>query len=330
MIDRHTHFRPAAMISHQLLFVALAVPARALVGLNSGNRPGEALSILQTATKVEANKPSLSILQTEAESEAESMVSMSTLSTEEWNKYHDTNYEREFTIELDMAAAHEGMTMGAELWSKSDHDPLAVLKMADVGLVESWNRANPDKAVQVGDEIVQVGDVKWKHHNRQFIQHMKDQFGVLKEQLPGMKKVLELRVQRPRSSKVAPTFLQGGPDAKVAVKVFEIELDPKLTNALVEQNFDTTEGSNMTVNSIPKNSPLYFYNAAKPKDPVKVGDTVIAINGSPWTGNARLFLTMHKMVVESQTKNLQKGKPLGDLPASTLKFKMERRPAQKK
>jgi hypothetical protein len=62
---------------------------------------------------------------------------------------------------------------------------------------------------------------------------------------------------------------------------------------------------------------------------VKVGDTVIAINGSPWTGNARSFLAMHKMVVESQTKNLQKGKPLGDIPA-ILKFKMKRRPTQKK
>jgi hypothetical protein len=258
MIDRLTHVKPAAMISHQLLSVVLAVRARALVGLSSSARPGEALSILQTATEVEANKPSLSILQTEAESEAESMVSMSTLSTEEWNKYHDANYEGEFTIELDMAAAHKGMTMGAELWSKSDHDPLAVLKLADVGLVASWNRANPDEAVQVGDEIIQVGDVKWKHHNRQFIQYMKDQLGVLKEQLPGMNKVLELRVQRPRNSKVAASFLQGEPDAKNAVKVFEVELDPKLTTALIEQNFGTTEGSNMTVGSIPKSSPLFF------------------------------------------------------------------------
>jgi len=316
------------MVVRHICIVALVVPARALIGLNSGNRPSEVLSILQTATQVEADKPSLSILQTEVDLDAESMASMSTLSTEEWNKFHDANYENQFTIELDMAAAHEGMTIGAELSSKSDHDPLAVLKLGDVGLVEKWNKANPDKAVQVGDEIIQVGDVKWKHHNRQFIQHMKDQFGVLKEQLPGMKNTLELGVQRPRRSKVAQSFLQGEPDAnvavKAAVKVFEVELDPTLMNAMVEQNFDATEGSNMTVSNIPMNSPLYLYNAATPKYPVHVGDTVVAINGSPWTGNAKLFLVMHKMVVESQTKNLHNDTPLGDLPAQTLKFTMER------
>jgi len=318
------------MISYHILLLVLAVPAHALAGIKSGSRPGAAVSTLQTATGVRASRPRVSVLQTEAESETESMVSMSTLTADEWNKYHDANYEKEFTIELDMAAAHGGMTMGAELWSKSDHDPLAMLRMADEGLVMRWNRANPDKAVQIGDELIQVGDFKWKHHNKQFIQQLKDQFGVLKEQLPGMQNVLELRVQRPKQSKVAPSFLQTEPGAKVAVKVFEVELDPTLMMAMVEQNFDTTEGSSMTVVNIPTNSPLYSYNAAKPKDPVQVGDTVIAINGSPWTGSARSFLAMHKMVVESQTENLQKGKPLGDLQAPTLKLKMERRPPHKK
>jgi hypothetical protein len=168
------------------LFAVLAVPVRALVV------PGESA------------KPQASLLQTEAEEEADSgaTVSMSTLSTQEWKAQRKAAYEEPFTIELDMTAAHDGVAIGADLWSQADTKPLAVQKLGEVGLVEKWNKAHPDKAVQVGDEFIKVGSVDWAYSNKQLVQNLKEQFGALKSQSPGMEKVLEVSFQRPRHSKL--------------------------------------------------------------------------------------------------------------------------------
>jgi len=168
------------------LFVVLALPARALV------------------VPVESEKPRASLLQTETEEESDTgaTVSMSTISTEEWKAQRKAAYEEPFAIQLDMTAAHEGVVIGADLWSQTDTRPLAVQKIGEVGLVERWNRDHPDKAVQVGDEFIKVSSVEWAHSNKQLVQTLKDQFGSLKQQSPGMEKMLEVTFQRPRRSKV--------------------------------------------------------------------------------------------------------------------------------
>lgn len=142
--------------------------------------------MLQTATELETgNRPT---------------VSASTISTEEWDELQDTRYEKEFTIELNMTAAREGLPIGAELGCRSDHEPLIVLKLRDVGLVENWNQAHPDRAVRVGDEFVKVGDMKWSRHSDIFMHHLKERFGVLRQQDPGAASTLELGFKRPRHS----------------------------------------------------------------------------------------------------------------------------------
>merc|ERR1719343_1257605 len=155
---------------------------------------------------VESPKPRASLLQTEAEAEEESdsgaVVSMSTWSAAEWKAMRKATYEEPFMIELDMAAAHEGMNIGADLFSSADTKPLAVQKIGDVGLVGKWNEAHPDQAVQVGDEFIQVRDVEWSHSNKQLIQNLKDNFDMLKQQTPGSAKVLQVGFQRPRRSKL--------------------------------------------------------------------------------------------------------------------------------
>ncbi|CAK0885765.1 unnamed protein product [Prorocentrum cordatum] len=253
------------------LLVVLAVPGRALVRL-------------QTEAEVEAD--------------SEAIVSMSTLSTEEWEQAHEAAYEQTFTIELNMTAASQGVAIGAELWSRSDHDPLVVLKKSDVGLVENWNRVHPDKAVQVGDEIFMVGDFKWQHRNEMFVRHLKEQFGVLKGQKPGMASILELGIRRPKKAKKeqteskkpeAPTDAQ--PPSRDA-HIIEVEFDPTLAYTLVDSNFNSPTASDMTVSAISPGSPLYAYNEAHPTNQVHVGDFVTAVNGSPWSGNSMLFLKM--------------------------------------
>jgi len=137
---------------------------------------------------------------TELETDNNPTVSASLISNEEWEKLQVSVYEKEFTIELNMTAAHDGMPIGAELGCRSDHDPLIVLKLRDVGLVEDWNQAHPDEAVQVGDEFVKVGDMTWNRHSDLFMHHLKEQFGILREQDPGMTNILGLGFKRPRRS----------------------------------------------------------------------------------------------------------------------------------
>lgn len=316
------------MVSHRFkgFFVVLVVPARAYIRFIEGNRPGV---------------DSLFLLQTEVETDRAAVASK-----EEWHK----RYEKTFTIELNMTAAHEGRAIGADLWSQSDHDPLAVLKVGEASLVEDWNRAHPDESVKVGDEIVRVGDVRWKHHNQLFVNYLKEQFGVLKQQRPGMKRVLELRIQRPRHSNVrpesakphlptaesakphAPNDTQSqslhGSDTQVSTKVFEVELDPTLAYSMVDQNFNTPTAGGMTVSKISLGSPLYAFNAENPANPVQVGDTVIAVNGAAWFGDAMHFLQMHKTVAESRMASFRRGKPEDKIPHVPLKLRMRRTPAQ--
>lgn len=300
------------MISRQVggLLTVLVVPARALLRL-----------------------------QTEAEADSGAVASMATLSTEEWEKTHEATYEKEFTIELNMTAANRGVTIGAELWSQSDHDPLVVIKKGEVGLVESWNRAHPDKAVQIGDEIFRVGDFKWKHRNEIFIRHLKQQFQSLRKQEPGMADFLELGVRRPRQAKAQPESekLEAKPEAPAdaqppsligtgaqVTKVFEVELEPSSAYMLVDQNFNTPTASQMTVNKISPGSPLYAFNEANPANKVQVGDTVVAVNGAAWSGNAMMFLKMHKTVEGSH----KMGKPEQGEPSTLpLKLRLQRRQA---
>jgi len=155
---------------------------------------------------VESPKPRASLLQTEADEEADSgaTASMSTFSsTEEWKAMRKAHYEEPFVIELDMAAAHEGMKIGADLFSQADTKPLAVQNVVQEGLVEKWNKAHPDQAVQVGDEFIKVSEVEWAHSNRQLVQHLKENFDMLKQQSPGAENVLKVSFQRPRGKAAA-------------------------------------------------------------------------------------------------------------------------------
>jgi hypothetical protein len=213
------------MLSHQVgfLLVVLAVPARALSGPILDSRRG--ISMLQTAAEVETD--------------SKRTVSAGAISTEEWEKLQDATYEKEFTIELNVTAAHEGESLGTQLGCRSDHDPLIVLKMRDVGLVKDWNRAHPDKAVQVGDEFVRVGDMKWNRHNDLFMNHLKEQLGGLMKHGPGMTNILELGFRRPRHS--APRPESAEPEAASDIQPnSRLQADAKVVTASEEEEGVTT------------------------------------------------------------------------------------------
>jgi len=174
---------------------------------------------------------------TELETDNNPTVSASLISNEEWEKLQVSVYEKEFTVELNMTAAHDGMPIGAELGCRSDHDPLIVLKLRDVGLVEDWNQAHPDEAVQVGDEFVKVGDMTWNRHSDLFMHHLKEQFGILREQDPGITNILGLGFKRPRRSTLPLESLE--PEAAIQPQSL-LRVDNQIVTTSEEEEMSAT------------------------------------------------------------------------------------------
>ncbi|CAK0856555.1 unnamed protein product [Prorocentrum cordatum] len=93
------------MVSRRLLglLAALAVPVRALTGskpkYQHEHRHEHARRPVNTSGRPVGSSAS-SFLQTDADADSAAMVSMTTLSKEEWHAQHKAMYETEFTIEF--------------------------------------------------------------------------------------------------------------------------------------------------------------------------------------------------------------------------------------
>jgi len=102
-------------------------------------------------------------------------------------------------VELNMTEAHEtGERMGIVLNREADFMAATVCRIHKFGMVEDWNRRNPDKAVHLGDEIVRVNDIQWHANTETFITRIVGQFQSARSQTVGSKDTLRLYVQRPR------------------------------------------------------------------------------------------------------------------------------------
>jgi len=122
-----------------------------------------------------------------------------TLSPEQRDQAHWQKFEAEFVVELNMTEAHDtGKRMGIVLDRDADFMAAKVWKIQKFGMVEDWNRAHPDKAMHVGDEIVRVNDVQWHANTATFISRIGGQFQSARSQAAGAKDTLRLYVQRPR------------------------------------------------------------------------------------------------------------------------------------
>ncbi|CAK0853217.1 unnamed protein product [Prorocentrum cordatum] len=129
-------------------------------------------------------------------------LSIARLAEAERKRLHDLAYEREFTVDLNMTEAHvSGKTLGAQVDTDTDFTPLSIVKIQKSGLLETWNRANPDRAVHVGDQIVKVNGIIWHHNSRTFAKRISGQFLAAKGYKDGAKKTLSLSIQRPRQQK---------------------------------------------------------------------------------------------------------------------------------
>jgi hypothetical protein len=76
----------------------------------------------------------------------------------------------EFTAELDIPTTpSESMGWGL---NATDGAPVSVGKILQLGSVSSWNRENPLKDIELGDQIVQVEDNVWNNDTKPFMKRL--------------------------------------------------------------------------------------------------------------------------------------------------------------
>jgi len=100
-------------------------------------------------------------------------------------------YAKEWGISFTSAAnASEGFSLN----STENWNPVSVLSIDCDSYLAKFNKDNPDDAVHVGDQILAVNNIRYKHHSARFIKHLKAQF-VHAGESPGSE--INLKLARP-------------------------------------------------------------------------------------------------------------------------------------
>lgn len=234
-----------------------------------------------------------------------------TLSPQSRMREHAYNYLAEFTMELNMTEAHDlGKNLGIKLRYDTDYQPAVVSRINKYGLVEEWNRANPDKSLLVGDEIIQVNTIQWHHNTPTFVQRIIGQFKAGRKEMEGTSEMLKLYVQRPRPKESGKRFYTQRLDAHD--KAFPVEFGFEIPFELVKRvlfehyvergniseniyqlmgiEFNYSIDYNpLSISKIQKDGILDVYNTEHPDRIVLQGDEIVRVNAVSFHHSARQF-----------------------------------------
>mmetsp|Transcript_11931 Transcript_11931/g.32355 ORF Transcript_11931/g.32355 Transcript_11931/m.32355 type:complete len:743 (-) Transcript_11931:249-2477(-) len=222
----------------------------------------------------------------EDRNEARPRVSV-TLSPEERLQAHAQKYEAEFVVELNMTEAHEtGTKMGIVLNRDADFMAATVFRVQKTGMIEAWNRANPDKAVHVGDEIVRVNDVQWHANTEMFIKRIIGQFNAGRREREGASDVLKLYFQRPRKWEHSK-FAQQREDAHNKTYAAEFVATLPMPDDLSSSTLDsvmgwklgmTEEWKPITIRRIERHGSVAAWNHEHPDELILEGDEIMKVD----------------------------------------------------
>jgi len=204
---------------------------------------------------------------------------------------HAALFEKDFTVELDMIAAHErNLNLGMQLDTDTDFEPVSVAKVRKNGLMEMWNKANPDKAITVGDQIMKVNDILWHHNSQMFAERIKNQYKAYKDYKAGAKKVLTLAIQRPRRQKET-RFQSQREDLHRQMYSREFSVDlPFVKNQSIGWTLNATVDWNpVTVASVSSTGLVALWNQENPENRIYPGDEIVMSNGIQWHHNTKVF-----------------------------------------
>jgi len=230
------------------------------------------------------------------------------LTPKQRERAHLARFEKDFTVELNMtdAQAH-GLAVGMQLDTDTDFEPVSVLKIRKNGLLEVWNRANPDRAVHVGDEIMKVNDILWHHNSRTFVERIKGQLQAAKESRQGARRVVTLAIQRPRHRQ------------EVRYQTQRLDLHQHLyskefvANISLERGHEMGWELNTTVDWVPvsvqklQNTGLVaLWNQEHPEFRIYPGDEILRVNHIEWHHNSKAF----EGRILSQLRHVKQKRPM--------------------
>jgi hypothetical protein len=221
-----------------------------------------------------------------------------TLSPSERAAMHSQKFEAEFVADLDMTSAvEEGKSVGVTFDMDADFQPVSILKVKKNGILEDWNKAHPDKAVMVGDEVVQVNDIKWHANSQTFAERIKGQFLAAKHKTPGAKNTLSLYIQRPRREKVVRYQAQREDLHRKlysAEFVAEIPMKGVLPRDPIHQAMgwrlnSSVDWQPVSIAKLRATGLVAKYNKEHPDAKIRAGDEVIQVNHIQWHHSASAF-----------------------------------------
>jgi len=215
---------------------------------------------------------------------------------------HDAEFEKDLIVMLNMTHAHaSGLRLGLGLGWSTDEYPVFIDKISNQSLMEEWNTANPDRAVQEFDQIVRVNDIPWSHGAELFLSHIKEQFEAGRALLPGAGSTLILHIQRPRlQSTLRLTAAQPeefssqgyAKEFSAQLSVPEHETSPKSMDSVLGWKLSAkADWEPVTIGKILQGGVLARWNKANPHEPILEGDELLHINKRHWLHNSTVFLS---------------------------------------
>mmetsp|Transcript_101098 Transcript_101098/g.263616 ORF Transcript_101098/g.263616 Transcript_101098/m.263616 type:complete len:539 (+) Transcript_101098:68-1684(+) len=215
---------------------------------------------------------------------------------------HEAEFEKDFEVTLNMTHAHaSGLKLGLGLGWSTDECPVFIDKISNQSLMEEWNSANPDKAVQEFDQIVRVNDIPWSGSAVLFMSHIKEQFEAGRALLPGAGDTMMLRVQRPRLQSALRLAAEQpeGLDLQGYAKEFSAQLSvpegetslKSMDSVLGWKLITKADWEPVTIGKILQGGVLAQWNKANPHDPILEGDEILHINKRHWQHNSTVFLS---------------------------------------
>jgi hypothetical protein len=204
---------------------------------------------------------------------------------------HAALFEKDFTVELDMIAAHErNLNLGVQLDTDTDFTPVSVAKVRKNGLMETWNKAHPDRAILVGDQIMKVNDILWHHNSQMFAERIKNQYKAYKEYKPGAKRVLTMAIQRPRHQKeVRYQSQREDLHRQMYSKEFTVDL-PFVEKQTIGWTLNATVDWNpVTIANLSSTGLVALWNQENPENRIYPGDEIVMANNISWHHNTKVF-----------------------------------------
>mmetsp|Transcript_123821 Transcript_123821/g.332534 ORF Transcript_123821/g.332534 Transcript_123821/m.332534 type:complete len:620 (-) Transcript_123821:189-2048(-) len=242
---------------------------------------------------------------------------------------HASKFEAEFDAELDMTAVvTEGKSVGVTFDMDTDFQPVSILKVKKNGILEDWNRAHPDKAVMVGDEVVQVNDIKWHANSQTFAERIKGQFLAAKNNKPGAKNRLALYIQRPRKERVVRYQAQR---EDLHRKLYSAEFDAEISmkgvlprepihQAMGWRLNSSVDWQPVSVEKLRATGLIAKYNKEHPDAKIRAGDEIIKVNHIQWHHSSTAFAER----LGSQFVAAQKREHSGSSEENVLKLRIRR------